>query len=178
MDGAGKLYVNLEDKSQVVEIDTRKLMVTNTWPLAPAEGPSGMGIDAAHHRLFIGCDNRMMAVVDAVTGKVIATPHIGPGVDGNGFDPGAGFGFSANGGDGTLTVVGETAPGKFDVVESVPTQRGARTMAVDTKTHNVYLPTAEFGPAPAPTAENPHPRPTMVKDTFTLLVVGLSEPRQ
>ncbi|MGA3028630.1 MAG: YncE family protein [Bryobacteraceae bacterium] len=171
-DGAGKVYVNLEDKSQVVEIDSQKMAVTNTWPLAPCEEPSGMGIDAAHHRLFIGCHNRMMAVVDASSGKVLATPPIGPGVDGNGFDPGGGYGFSANGGDGTLTVVGETAPGRFEVVESVPTQRGARTMGVDLKTHNVYLPTAEFGPPPEATADNPRPRPTMVKDSFTLVVVG------
>jgi DNA-binding beta-propeller fold protein YncE len=171
-DGAGRVYVNLEDKSQVVEIDSKQMKVLNTWPLAPCESPSGMGIDAAHHRLFVGCHNRMMAVVDATSGKVLATPPIGPGVDGNGFDPDPGYGFSANGGDGTLTVIGEIAPGKFDVVESVSTQRGARTMAVDTKTHNVYLPTAEFGPPPEPTADNPRPRPTMVKDSFTLVVVG------
>jgi DNA-binding beta-propeller fold protein YncE len=172
VDGAGKVYVNLEDKSQVVAIDSQKMVVTNTWPLAPCEEPSGMGIDAANHRLFSGCHNRVMAVMDALSGKVLATPPIGPGVDGNGFDPGAGYAFSANGGDGTLTLVGETGPGKFEVLESVSTQRGARTMAVDLKTHNIYLPTAEFGPAPEPTADNPHPRPTMVKDSFTLLVVG------
>jgi hypothetical protein len=123
--------------------------------------------------LFIGCHNRMMAVVDAKTGKVLATPSIGPGVDGNGFDPGVEYGFSANGGDGTLTVVGQTG-GKFDVVESVETQRGARTMAIDLKTHNVYPPDAELGPAPAPSADNPRPRPSIVKDSFTLLVVGPS----
>ncbi len=174
VDGAGKLYVNLEDKSQLVEIDTSKMAVLNTWPLAPCEEPSGMGIDAGHRRLFIGCHNRMMAVVDAKTGKVLATPAIGPGVDGNGFDPGPEYGFSANGGDGTLTVVGQTGPGKFEVVESAETQRGARTMAIDLKKHNVYLPDAELGPAPAPTADNPHPRPAVIKDTFTLLVVGPS----
>jgi len=171
-DGDGKVYLNLEDKNQVVAIDSKSMAVVNSWPVAPCEGPSGMGIDAKHHRLFIGCHNRMMAVVDAASGKVIATPPIGPGVDGNGFDPGTGYGFSSNGADGTLTVVGETAAGKFDVLESVPTQRGARTMTIDLKTHNVYLPTAEFGETPKPTAENPHPRPTIVKDSFTLVVVG------
>ena len=170
-DGAGHIYDNLEDKSEVVEIDSREMKVLNTWPLAPCESPSGMAIDAAHHHLFIGCHNGMMAVVDTTSGKVLATPPIGHGVDGNGFDPDPGYGFSSNG-DGTLTVVGETAPGKFDVVETVTTQRGARTMTVDTKTHNIYVPTAEFGPAPAPTADNPRPRPTIVKDSFTLLVVG------
>lgn len=171
-DGAGRIYDNLEDKSEVVEIDSREMKVLHTWPLAPCEGPSGMAIDAAHHRLFVGCENKMMAVVDTASGKVVATPPTGAGVDGNGFDPDPGYGFSANGRDGTVTVVGETAPGKFDVVETVTTERGARTMTVDTKTHNIYLPTAEFGPAPAPTADNPRPRPTIVKDSFTLVVVG------
>jgi YVTN family beta-propeller protein len=170
-DGAGRIYINIEDKSQVVEVDSPKMTVLNTWPLAPCEEPSGMGIDAAHHRLFSGCHNRMMAVMDANSGKVIGTLPIGPGVDGNEFDPGTGYAFSANGGDGTLTVAGETN-GKSEVLETVPTQRGARTMALDTKTHNVYLPTADFGPAPAPTADNPRPRPAIIKDTFTLLVVA------
>jgi len=171
-DGGGRIYNNLEDKSQVVEIDSRAMKVLHTWPLAPCQSPSGMGIDAAHHRLFIGCHNGMMAVVDATSGTVLATPPIGAGVDGNGFDPGTGYAFSSNGRDGTLTVVAETSPGKFDAVETVTTQRAARTMTVDTKTHNIYLTTAELGPPVAATADNPHPHPTMVTDSFTLLVVG------
>jgi len=171
-DGAGRIYNNLEDKSQLVEIDSRQTKVLHTWPLAPCESPSGMAIDTAHHRLFIGCENKMMAVVDTTSGKVVATPPIGAGVDGNGFDPGTGYAFSSNGRDGTMTVVAETAPGKFEAVETVTTQRAARTMAVDTKTHNIYLSTAELGPAPAPTADNPRPHPTLVPDTFTVLVVG------
>ena len=170
-DGKGRIYNNLEDKSVVVEIDSRKLAVTNRWPLAPCEGPSGMAMDTEHRRLFIGCDNKMMAVVDADSGKMLATPAIGSGVDANGFDPAAGLAFSSNG-DGTLTLVHEDSPQTFKVVDNVQTQRGARTMALDAKTHKVFLVTAEFGPAPAPTPEHPHPRPTMKPGTFTLLVFG------
>ena len=168
-DGAGHIYDNLEDKSEVVDIDSREMKVLHTWPLSPCESPSGMAIDTAHHRLFVGCENKMMAVVDTTSGKVVATPPAGAGIDGNGFDPDPGYAFSANGRDGTLTVVGGD---NFTVLETVTTQRGARTIAVDAKTHNLYLPTAEFGPAPAPTAETPRPRPTIVKDSFTIVVVG------
>ncbi len=170
-DGAGHVYNNLEDKSIVVQIDSKSLKILNRWPLAPCESPSGMAIDAAHRRLFIGCHNQMMAVMDADTGKVVATPAIGRGVDANRFDPGTGFAFSSNG-EGTLTVIHEDSPDKYTVVDNVQTQRGARTMALDTKTHNVYLVTAEFGPPPAPTADNPHPRPTMVPNSFVVLVFG------
>lgn len=170
-DGAGHVYANLEDKSMVVAIDSNALKVLNTWPLAPGDSPSGMAIDAAHRRLFSGCHNKMMAIMDADSGKVVATPPIGQGVDANGFDPGTELAFSSNG-EGTLTVVHEDAPDKFTLVGNVSTQRGARTMALDTKTHNVYLVTAEFGPAPAPTADQPRPRPSMVPNSFTLLVFG------
>lgn len=169
-DGKGHVYVNLEDKSQVVELDSKALKLLNTWPLAPCEEPSGMAIDPEHRRLFSGCHNKMMAVMDADTGKVIATPPIGEGVDANAFDPASGIAFSSNGQDATLTVVHEDSPEKFTVVENVPTQRGARTMALDPQTRNVFLVTAEFGPPPAPTPEHPRPRPTMLPGTFTLLV--------
>ncbi len=170
-DGKGHIYNNLEDKSMVVEIDSQKLTVTKRWPLAPCEEPSGMAMDTANRRLFIGCHNKMMAVVDADSGHVLATPPIGQGVDANAFDPGTGLAYSSNG-DGTLTVVHEDSPDKFSVVENVQTQHGARTMALDTKTHRVYLVTAEFGPPPPATAEHPRPRPSMVPGTFTLLVFG------
>ena len=130
-----------------------------------------MAIDPEHRRLFIGCHNQMMAVMDADTGKVVATPPIGRGVDANQFDPGTGLAFSSNG-DGTLTVIHEDSPDKFTVVDNVQTQRGARTMALDLKTHNVYLVSADFGAPPAPTADNPHPRPTMVPNSFVVLVYG------
>jgi len=168
-DGQGHIYNNLEDKSEVVRIDSQKLTVTARWPLAPCEEPSGVAMDTEHRRLFIGCHNRMMAVMDADTGKVLATPPIGEGVDANAFDPEAQLAFSSNG-EGTLTVVHEDSPEKFTEVASVPTERGARTMAFDPKTHNIFLVTAEFGPPPPPTPEHPHPRPTVKPGSFMLLV--------
>jgi DNA-binding beta-propeller fold protein YncE len=170
-DGQGHVYNNLEDKSQIVQIDSQKLTVTATWPLAPGDSPSGLAMDTEHRRLFSGCHNQMMAIVNADSGKVVATPAIGQGVDANAFDPGTQFAFSSNG-DGTLTVVHEDSPERFTPVASVTTQRGARTMALDVKTHNVFLVTAEFGPAPAATADHPHPRPQAVPGSFTLLVFG------
>ncbi len=168
-DGAGHVYVNLEDKSQIQQIDSKSLVVTATWPLAPCESPSGLAIDTAHRRLFAGCHNKVMGIMDADSGRVVASPPIGLAVDANQFDPGTGFAFSSNGG-GTLTVIHEDSPDKFTVVEEVPTQTGARTMALDPKTHQVFLVTADFAPAPAPTPENPHPRGGMVPDSFVVLV--------
>jgi len=171
-DGAGRVYVNLEDKSELLQIDSQKLEVTARWPLSPCDEPSGLAIDAAHHRLFAGCDNKMMAVVNADSGKVIATPAIGEGVDGCEFDPGTGLAFASNGQSATLTVVREESPDKFAVVEDVPTQRGARTMTLDPKTHQVFLVTADFGPRPAPTQENPHPRTAILPNSFVVLIFG------
>ena len=170
-DGQGHVYNNLEDKSQIIQIDSQKLTVTANWPLAPGDSPSGLAMDREHRRLFAGCHNQMMVVMDADSGKVVATPAIGQGVDANGFDPGTQLAFSSNG-DGTLTIVHEDSPEKFTPVASVTTQRGARTMALDVKTHKVFLVTAEFGPPPAPTADHPHPRPQAVPGSFTLLVFG------
>lgn len=171
-DGAGNVYVNIEDKSEQQKIDSQKLTVTATWPLAPCEEPSGLAMDVQHRRLFAGCDNKMMAVVDADSGKVIATPAIGEGVDANGFDPGLAFAFASNGRSATLTVVHEDSADKFSVAEDVATQRGARTMALDPKTHEVYLVTADFGAPPAATPENPRPRPAIVPNSFVVLVFG------
>jgi DNA-binding beta-propeller fold protein YncE len=170
-DGKGGIFVNIEDKSQIDAIDPAKLVVKASWPLTPCEEPSGLAIDRKHRRLFAGCDNKMMAVVDADTGKVIATPAIGDGVDANAFDPGTGLAF-ASCGEGVLTVVHEDSPVQFSVLENVTTQPGARTMALDEKTHNAYLVTAKFGPPPAPTADNPHPRRTILPDSFVVLVYG------
>lgn len=171
VDGAGKLYVNLEDTSEIVEIDAAKPGVTRHASLAPCEGPSGLSIDVKNKKLFPVCANKMMAVVDIPTLKVIATPVIGPGTDGGGFDPGTGLAFSANGGDATLTIV-KLVNGKYTAVDNVPTERGARTMAVDLKTHNVYLPAAEYGPAPAPKAGQKKGRPPVLPDSFHILVAG------
>jgi DNA-binding beta-propeller fold protein YncE len=170
-DGTGHLYVNVETKSEVVQFDSKNLVVTAHWPLDPCTNPTGLAIDVKNHHLFAGCANKMMAVMDSDSGKVIATPPIGAGVDSNQFDPATGFAFASNGG-GTLTVVHEDSPDKFSVVEEVPTQTGARTMALDPRTHEIYLVTAEFTPPPAPTADNPHPRGGMVPDSFVVLVFG------
>ena len=170
-DEAGRIYVNLEDKSELLAIDSRQLTILNRWPLAPCKEPSGLAMDRKNRRLFVGCGNKVMAVVDADSGRVLTTLPIGSGVDATAFDPGTSLAFSSNG-DGTLTVVREESPDKFTVVENVATQRGARTMALDEKTHNVYLVTAEFGPPREPTPDNPRGRPSMLPGSFVLLVFG------
>jgi hypothetical protein len=171
-DGAGHIFVNIEDKDQVLEFDSKTLMVMGTWPLAPCTQPSGMASDPAHKRLFIGCHNNMMAIMDSTTGKVVATEPIGPGIDADGFDPVTGFAFASCGGDGTITVVHEDTPDKYTVVDTIKTQAGARTMANDIANHNIYTVTAENAPAAAPTPDNPRPRPTQIPNTFTLLIYG------
>ncbi len=170
-DGHGKIFDNLEDKSELTEIDAKTLQVISTWPLAPCEGPSGLAIDRKNHRLFSGCHNQVMAIVNADNGKVITTLPIGKGVDATRFDAGTNLAF-ASCGDGHLTVIKEESKDKFSAVENVDTQEGARTMALDTRTHNIYLVTAKFGPPPAPTPERPHPWHSIIPDTFTVLVVG------
>ena len=170
-DGKGEIFVNIEDKSELTAIDPSKLVVKSTWPLTPCESPSGLAMDRKNRRLFVGCENKMMAVVNADTGKVLATPAIGEGVDATAFDDEAGLAF-ASCGEGVLTVVREESPDKFSVAENVPTQPGARTLALDSKTHNVFVVTAKFGPPPAATADNPHPRRTILPDSFVVLVVS------
>jgi DNA-binding beta-propeller fold protein YncE len=170
-DGKGKIFVNLEDKSSLVKFDAKTLKIENTWPLAPCESPSGLAIDAAHEILVVGCHNKLMTFVDGNTGKVLGTVPIGQGVDANRFDPTTGYAF-ASCGDGTLTIAHEDSPTKFSLVEMIQTQRGARTMALDYATHAVYLVTAEFGPAPPASPDNPRPRPAILPDTFTMLVFG------
>lgn len=170
-DAKGEIFVNIEDKSELVAIDPDKLVVKAKWPLAPCTEPSGLSMDRKNRRLFVGCDNKMMAVVDADSGKVIATPAIGGGVDATAFDDETGLAF-ASCGEGMLTVVKEESPSKFEVAENVPTARGARTMALDSKTHNAYTVTAKFGERPTPTVDNPHPRPPILPDSFVVLAVG------
>ena len=170
-DQSGEIFVNIEDKSELVAINPAKLEVKSEWPLAPCESPSGLAIDRKNRRLFAGCDNKVMAVVDADSGKVLSTLPIGGGVDAARFDPETGLAF-ASCGEGVLTVIREESPDKFSVLENVPTQTGARTMALDEKTHNVFLVTAQFGPSPAPTADQPHPRPPILPDSFVVLVFG------
>lgn len=170
-DGKGMVFVNLEDKSEVVQIDSRKLTAGAHWPIAPGEEPSGMAIDRKAHRLFLVCSNKMMIVLNADNGKVVANLPTGEGTDAASFDPETKLAFSSNG-EGTLTVIREDGNDKFSIAENVATQRGARTMTLDTKTHKVYLPTAQFGTPPAPTADRPHPRAPVVPNSFVVLVYG------
>lgn len=170
-DGKGTVFVNLEDKNQLFALDAKELTVKEHWPLPGCDEPSGLALDAKNRRLFVGCGNKVMPIVNADNGKVLATLPIGGGVDATAFDDGTGLAF-ASCGEGVLTVVSEESPGKFSVAENVTTQRGARTMALDSKTHQVYTVTAQFGPPPAPTADQPHPRPSMLPDTFVVLVLG------
>jgi YVTN family beta-propeller protein len=173
--GDGKLYVNLEDKGAIAEIDAKKMKVTREWLMPGCEQPTGLAIDRKNHILFSGCRaTKVMAISDAKAGKLITTLPIGTGVDANAFDPGTGFAFSSNGGDGTLTVVHEDSPTTFTIAQTVQTMPSARTMALDPSTHKVYLVGAKFGPAPTDsTADNPRRRPPMLPDSFTLLVLGM-----
>ncbi len=171
-DGKGIVFVNIEDKNEIQAIDARKATVVNTWPMAGCEEPSGLAIDQKNHRLFAGCGNKVMAIVNAETGKLVTTVPIGPGVDATGFDPKTGLAFSSNGEDGTLTVVKEESPDKFSVVQNAETQKRARTMAVDTNNHDVYLVTADFDEPPPPAEGQKRARPTMKPGSFTLLVMG------
>jgi streptogramin lyase len=168
--GAGRLYVNIEDKGEVAEIDPVKLQVVRRWPLDGCEEPSGLAMDRAHGLLFSVCHSKIMAISDARAGRTIAGVPIGGGVDGAAFDPGTGLAFASNG-DGSITVVHEDSPTTFHVVANAATRRGARTMTVDPRTHRLYTVTADFGATPAPTASEPHPRPSLVPGTFSLLVL-------
>jgi len=172
---AGRIYCNIEDKSEVAVIDTSKHEVIARWPVAPGEEPSGIALDARHHRLFAGCHNKMMVMLDTETGKVIANVPIGEGVDGCEFDESTQLAF-ASCGDGTTTIGKEDAPDKLTVVQVLRTQRGARTMALDSRTHRIYLPTAQFVPAPSPSPGASPARPSIVPNTLKLLVYTSGEP--
>lgn len=170
-DAQGNVYVNIEDKSELVHFDPKTLTIKEHWPLAPCDSPSGLAIDPKNQRLFPVCDKKIMAVVDAGSGKVITTVPIGEGPDAAAFDPERKLVFSSNG-EGTLTVVQQETPNTYTVAQTAKTQRGARTMAIDLKTHKVYLSVSEFGPAPAASADNPRPRPKILPGSFKLLVVS------
>ncbi|HMG06748.1 MAG TPA: YncE family protein [Chthoniobacterales bacterium] len=168
---AGRVYCNLEDKSEVAVIDTAKHEVVARWPLAPGEEPTGIALDAAHHRLFAVCHNKMMAMLDTETGKVVATVPIGAGVDGCAFDDAAQLAF-ASCGEGATTIAREEAPDKLTVVQTLKTEPRARTMALDPATHRIYLPSAQFQPAPSPSPGASPSRPTVVPNTFKVMVYG------
>lgn len=164
---ASRIYENIEDRNLVVAIDVQSHALVKQWPVSPGEGPAGMAIDSAHHRLFVGCRNQRMLMLDAVDGRVIASVPIEAGVDANAFDAGTLLAFSANGA-GTVTIAHEDTPESLRVVQTLRTQPGARTMALDPMTHNIYLATADRVPADGASAV----RPAIVPGSFRILVYG------
>ncbi len=171
VDGKGHVYFNIEDKNEIGEIDAKNATLTKHYSIAPCDGPSGLAINPKTSYLYSVCGNKMMIVSDPAAGKVIATPEIGQGPDGVAFDDG--YAFSANGRDGTITMVGETSPGKFEPVATIPSQLQARTIGSDQKAHKLYLPAAEFGPPPPPPAGGGRAgRPQALPDSFMIVVVG------
>ena len=169
--GAGQIYVNIEDKSEVATIEVNRLTVGKRSSLASCSEPTGIALDKANHRLFVGCHNQKMAVVDADSGQVKAILPIGKGVDATAFDASTRVAYSSNG-EGTLTVIQEETSDQFKVVDTVVTQRGARTMALDSKTHNVFLVTAQFQPLPTPVPGQAPSRPKILPGTVTVLIFG------
>ncbi len=171
-DENGTIFVNLEDAAEIVSFDAKTLAIKNRWKLTGCEEPTGLAIDMKNKRLFSVCHSGMMTVVDSEKGNIIAQVPIGKRVDGAVFDPELKMAFSSNG-EGTITVVQEISPNEFKVVETIKTEPGARTITLDTKTHHLYVSTAQFGETPAPTAENPNPRPKVVPGTFMVLEYGI-----
>jgi DNA-binding beta-propeller fold protein YncE len=171
-DGHGRVFVNIESEpGQIVVIDSKTLTVKNTWRLAGCNSPTGLAIDRAHKRLFSVCDGKVMAVTDATSGKQVTLLTIGEHPDAAAFDSKRALAFSSNG-EGTLTVARQESADHYVIAANLATQRGARTMALDPSTGRIYLATAEFDPAPPATAEQPHPRPVPIADSFVVLVVG------
>jgi hypothetical protein len=171
MDGKGMIYDSLQDKATVIAIDAKAMKVVATYPLAPNAQPAGTVMDPKTRRIFVACRSKSFLVLDADSGKILATFPIGPGNDAAKFDPGLKLAFASNGGDGTLAVLHEDGGDKFSLVQNVKTEVGARTMAVDTKTHRVFMPNADFGPPPPATPEKPNPRGPMIPGTFRVLVL-------
>jgi DNA-binding beta-propeller fold protein YncE len=171
-DGKGTVYINLEDKSELVAVDSATLKIKSRWPLAPAGAPTALAMDVAHHRLFsAGRNPQMMVVLDSESGKVIQSFPISAGVDAAAYDAETGMIFVSTR-DGVVHVFHEDSPDKFSEAETIKTEFGAKTMGLDTKTHNLFLDTADFGPAPAPTADRPHPNRAPIPGTFHVLVYG------
>ena len=169
-DGAGRVFVNVEDKNNVAVIDITKHEVVANWPIAPGEAAAGLAIDVKNHRLFIGAHNSLMVMMDSTNGKVVGQVPITPGVDATWFDPGTGYAFSSCG-DGTTTIAHEDSPEKLTVVQTLKTARGARTMALDPSTHRIYLAAANYEPPPAGAPANA--RPQIVPNSMHLLVYGI-----
>lgn len=172
-DGKGHVFVNIEDKSEVMDIDAKALTVVHKWPLGMCKEPSGMAMDTKTRRIFSGCDNKMMAVMNADTGQVVTTVPIGEGVDATWFDPGTKYVLNSCGEDGVLTVIHEDSPDKYRVVENVKTETGARTMALNPKTHTVYLAVAQVETQPPAEGQaKGRPRRRIVPGSFGLLEFG------
>ncbi len=171
-DGKGHIFDNVETKSEIIKIDSKTLKITRHWPLAPGESPSGLAMDLKNNRLFSGCHNKLLVVMNAKNGKVIQTLPIGDHVDGTTFDPASGNIFVSCG-DGTLNVIHEDSPDKYSVVANVQTEPGAKTLAFDPKTGHVFLSTAKREKPPEPTAQDPKPRGKIVPGSFHILVVGI-----
>jgi len=169
-DGAGNVYVNIETKNTIMHIDAKAHKVVSEWSIAPCESPSGLAIDLAGKRLFSVCDGNKMAVVDYTTGKLLATPAIGDGPDAAGYDAKSKLAFASSG-DGKLSVV-DASNGSYKTVQTLTTARGARTMTIDPSTGKIYVVTAQFGPTPAATDANPHPRPSILPNSFSVMVIG------
>jgi DNA-binding beta-propeller fold protein YncE len=171
-DGKGTVYINLEDKSELVAVDSATLKIKSRWPLAPAGAPTALAVDVQHHRLFsAGRNPQMMVVLDSESGKVIQSFPISAGVDAAAYDPETGMIFVSTR-EGMVHVFHEDSPDKFSEAETIKTEYGAKTIGLDTKTHNLFLDTADFGPAPAPTADRPHPNRAPIQGTFHVLVYG------
>lgn len=169
-DGKGRVFVNIEDKNEILSIDPKGMTVKARWSIAPAESPSGLAIDTENHRLFAVCDGKKMPVLNYDSGRVVATVNIGDGPDAVAYDAALHTAFSSNG-DGTVTIVDIDAKNKYSV-STVNTKKGARTMALDSNTHKLYLPSADYGPTPETTAANPHPRPSILPGSFKVLVLS------
>jgi YVTN family beta-propeller protein len=168
----GNVFVNIEGSSQILRIDASSLKITGAWPLAPCEGPSGLSMDAVHHRLFSVCDNKKMAVVDSISGKLVATVPIGEGPDAVVYDPVRSMIFSSNGESGNLTVIQQVTPNRYVKIQNLPTKLGARTLAVDSASGKLYTVSANLGQKPAATASVPKPKPAVLPDSFVVLVIS------
>jgi DNA-binding beta-propeller fold protein YncE len=171
---AGFVYCNIEDKNEVVVIETQTHQIAASWPIAPGEEPTGMALDLTHHRLFVGCSNELMLMMNSTNGKIIASVPIGKGVDAVAFDPATQLAFSSNG-EGTVTIAHEKSAEKLELIQTLATERGARTMALDSLTHKIYLTSARFEPTPSPGPDGTVQRPKFISGSAKVLIYGLEK---
>jgi DNA-binding beta-propeller fold protein YncE len=172
-DAKGNVFVNLVQKNVVLQIDSRKMTAGQTWPVAPGVGPRTMAVDQKNGRLFIGCANRLMVILDSNNGRVIGSLPIGPGPDDSAYDAETRLVYTSNGGDGTVSIIQQESPDNYRVVETVKTAPGARNMALDLKTKKIFLPLSDREPPPPPTAQTPNPRGNLIPGSFRVLVFGM-----